>query len=154
MPNPHRSKPYLVTRVGLLLICTGALFSGCATGNEKQYVNRAMAPEDFAFAAKTAEWDSPPVFLKGKAPTLPYAALQHSNFPRHGIVELAYTITAEGRVQDIRILSATHPQYAAGVIHNLKHWRFKPATKDGHPVTAEVRQTFTLDPYPKRAPVV
>ena len=60
-----------------------------------------------------------------------------------GKVRLSFLIGADGRVKSVKILSASHPRFAAAAEKQaLKKWRFIPATRDGQPV--EQWQTITV----------
>ena len=60
----------------------------------------------------------------------------------HGIVVLEATLTIEGAVSDIRVISG-HPLLTDAAIHCLKQWRYEPTLLNGAPVavilTAKVR---------------
>lgn len=60
-----------------------------------------------------------------------------------GTVRLRFLIGADGRVKSVKILSASHPRFAAAAEKQaLKKWRFIPATRDGKAV--EQWQTITV----------
>lgn len=50
-----------------------------------------------------------------------------------GRVELAVTISTEGKPSDVKILSG-HPQLAMGAIDAVKQWTYKPAISAGKPI--------------------
>ncbi len=60
-----------------------------------------------------------------------------------GSVKLRFLIRADGRVKSVKILSASHPRFAAAAEKQaLKKWRFIPATRNGRPV--EQWKTITV----------
>lgn len=72
------------------------------------------------------------------------------NYPRRaqiqkieGTVELEFTITDTGIVEDIVVLSSTNGDYFIdSAITALKRWRFKPKLEAGKPVSQRAIQTF------------
>ncbi len=60
-----------------------------------------------------------------------------------GKVRLSFLIGTDGRVKSVKILSASHPRFAAAAEKQaLRKWRFIPAMRDGQPV--EQWQTITV----------
>lgn len=60
-----------------------------------------------------------------------------------GKVRLTFLIGADGHVKSVKILSASHPRFAAAAEKQaLQKWRFIPATRDGKAV--EEWQTITI----------
>ncbi|PYV82360.1 MAG: energy transducer TonB, partial [Acidobacteria bacterium] len=55
---------------------------------------------------------------------------------REGVVVLYIEITPEGRPQNIQILRRVGLGLDESAQESLRQWTFKPATKDGKPVTA------------------
>jgi TonB family protein len=58
-----------------------------------------------------------------------------------GIVQLTATITKEGDVTNIRILSG-HPLLAQAAKNAFLHWRYRPALVNGQPVAATLPVKF------------
>jgi TonB family protein len=54
---------------------------------------------------------------------------------RQGVVFLYVEITAEGRPQNIQVLRSLGLGLDESALESLRQWTFKPATKDGKPVT-------------------
>lgn len=84
------------------------------------------------FTIVAGDYDTPPVFEGGRAPVFPpklaFAGAQFGN------ATLRYRITVEGRATTPRVVTANHPQFAAGVAHVMPTWRFQPAKRNGVPV--------------------
>ncbi len=55
-----------------------------------------------------------------------------------GVVVLLVTVTLEGRVGNIRLVKSPDQSLSEKAIEAVKEWRFKPATKDGVPLTVMV----------------
>ncbi|MEO8522943.1 MAG: energy transducer TonB, partial [Acidobacteriota bacterium] len=53
----------------------------------------------------------------------------------HGVVHLM--IDATGRVEDVRVIKASHPSYDAAVVRAARQWAFTPASRGGRPVASE-----------------
>lgn len=143
----------LISLVGSL--CLFLFLSACAVApveRDYSHSNETLPPGSFDFSENSSQWDVAPKFVKGKAPMEPKAAMRDANFPRQGHAEIGFTVDLRGDVTDIKVVSATHSQYAAAVIYNLKRWRFTPATKDGVVVEARgtVRWQFDLRPWGER----
>lgn len=80
---------------------------------------------------------------------LPDTAVQ-PDYPRdallrgvEGYVELEFTVTAKGSVEDVAVLdSKPKGEFEGTVRAAIKHWKFKPARQDGKPVDERVRHRF------------
>lgn len=84
------------------------------------------------------DFDEPPVFHSGKAPFFPPTlALKRVE---SGHATISFTVMREGRAVDPAIIDASHPQFAAGIMHVLPSWRFKPARLNA--VAVDVRAAF------------
>jgi TonB family protein len=62
-----------------------------------------------------------------------------------GEVRLAYDIDAEGYVQNLRATYATHPDFLQPALDVAKGWRFRPARKDGKPVSSSREESVFTD---------
>lgn len=63
-----------------------------------------------------------------------------------GTVELSIIISAAGMPQRFTVTKTLDPGLDKNAIEAVRHWRFKPATKDGKPVAtyATIQMTFHL----------
>lgn len=59
-----------------------------------------------------------------------------------GDVILDITITADGKVTDIKLTQSLSPAIDQTVIATVQQWTFRPATKDGQPVASEQELHF------------
>ena len=55
-----------------------------------------------------------------------------------GVVGLNVVIDSRGRVQDVKVVHSQGNDLDVSAINAVKHWRFKPAKKDGVPVPVAV----------------
>ncbi|MDY6943683.1 MAG: TonB family protein [Pseudomonadota bacterium] len=60
-----------------------------------------------------------------------------------GYVDVAFTITKQGRVTDIEVLRAEPPNvFERSALMALRQWRFEPRYRDGRPVEIRAMQRF------------
>lgn len=95
-------------------------------------------PMQAAFAAKTN-----PSLASSVNPVYP-DALWKAGVEGKAVVQA--TISEDGEVAKIELVSADDPAFGESAIAAVKQWRFKPATEDGKPVVSNVRfpLVFTL----------
>jgi protein TonB len=64
-----------------------------------------------------------------------------------GLVIVAITVDSDGNVTDAKIVSGPGYGLEEAALQGIKKFRFKPATKNGEPVSTELkyRYRFTLD---------
>lgn len=55
-------------------------------------------------------------------------------------------MTAEGKVEQIQAVSATHAAFIPASMQAVKKWRYQPAMKNGVPVNCAVRQPLVFVP--------
>lgn len=55
-----------------------------------------------------------------------------------GTVSVSATVNEQGRVDSVVIVHPMNPELNAAAIAAVSHWKFKPATKDGTPITTQV----------------
>ncbi len=61
-----------------------------------------------------------------------------------GSVDVGFTITSKGVVQDPYAVSSTNEAFEQAAIDAVKKWKFKPGLKDGKPVNTKVQITLTF----------
>lgn len=84
------------------------------------------------------------VMTKPLAPDYPPDAQRHGT---EGWVDLAFTVTGNGKVRDVTVLGASPPKvFEAAARSAMKRVRYQPVLKDGKPieVTSKVRVVFRL----------
>lgn len=63
-------------------------------------------------------------------PIYPYP-LEESGL--NGEATVSFVVDTDGAVQDVKVVKATHPLFAAAAAAAVRRWRFVPGKKDGHP---------------------
>ena len=83
--------------------------------------------------------DRQPSAVTRPAPTYPYEARSRGI---EGEVQVSFTVTDRGEVEDVRILRASPPDiFREAVKRGVSRWQFEPATKGGRPVAVRVTTT-------------
>ncbi len=92
--------------------------------------------------------DGPPKPLVGPVPEYPD---KERRGKISGAAKVRFTISQNGRVRDLEMVSATLPAFGEAALAAARLWRFLPKIKDGQPVTsiAELPFTFGLPQTPK-----
>lgn len=86
-----------------------------------------------------ADGVEPAVLMRPHLPSQP----PHTVPPEHvGVLELLVTET--GAVDHVRLISPGDRYHDRMIVAAAKAWRFRPATKDGHPVRSRIRIRVTL----------
>jgi len=106
-------------------------------------VRLAAEHEDRVFDLRDVE--SAPRALARPAPPYPAAARMQRV---EGYVMLEFVVRADGRVEDVRVLTERPPgRFADAAVRAVQRWRFHPARRGGEAVPVRVRQRieFQLD---------
>ena len=83
----------------------------------------------FSSCASQPALNQPPQLLSGSAPMYP-AKLKSEGVG--GLVIVAYDVSAEGTVGNLRIVSSEPPgQFDAAALRAVASWQFKPQIRDG-----------------------
>jgi periplasmic protein TonB len=59
-------------------------------------------------------------------------------------VTAEFTVTADGRTANIRVLEATNPQMVRAAKTAVSQWRFQPAAKSGEPFALKMRAAVSF----------
>jgi periplasmic protein TonB len=62
-----------------------------------------------------------------------------------GKVVMRALLTAEGELQDVRVMSSPDPRLSELAVAAFRKWRYKPATCAGKPVPVEITSTTSFD---------
>lgn len=83
---------------------------------------------------------APPQIISRTAPVYPRMARKRGI---EGRVAVSFTVTAQGKVENIVIEKAEPPQiFEQAVLDSLRQWHFHPATQNGLAVSREMRQVI------------
>lgn len=122
-----------------LLVATPVLAGGQSPGF---LPDRSLDPAKIAVLPTTGA-DQPPKFVSGKTPVYPISLLLSG---KGGSCEIEFTVGTDGRTKDFEVVS--HPgKMADHAIIAISSWIFEPATKDGVPVEARIRQAFAFNTH-------
>lgn len=61
-----------------------------------------------------------------------------------GGVVVLFTVGSDGKVSNPVVAGAPPPELAAIVLNAITQWQFKPAIKNGQPVSVRAQQGFTF----------
>lgn len=69
-----------------------------------------------------------------------------------GVTILEAIVTADGNVEDVRVLKSVNLLLDASAVRAVQQWKYEPAKLDGNPIAVylTVTTTFRLDRSPKR----
>lgn len=60
------------------------------------------------------------------------------------VVEVEIAVSAKGIVEDVQVLRADAPGFAASVTETVMDWKFTPALKNGKPVKSYITVPFQV----------
>ncbi len=128
----------------LTLLFSLALFTGlagCATTTGTAGKVRTGSPLNQEYPTTwITEADQAPILQSGKAPSQPIGEAFASGFAK-----LTFTVTAEGKTENIRVVDSEGSRYFGGNSREaIKYWRYTPAMKDGQPVACDGEITFNF----------
>lgn len=137
--HKRRALPWVTGQVLVVGLCMGlgavAWASQAGSGGSP-----AISAEPFQFAqedAAKAGLERPVTINRMPPPSYPASAFENN---QSGEVVLRVGVDAQGRVSDVRVLSATNPGvFDAASIAAARQWTYHPAMKDGKAVAAAVR---------------
>lgn len=137
--HKRRALPWVTGQVLVVGLCMGlgavAWASQAGSGGSP-----AISAEPFQFAqedAAKAGLERPVTIDRMPPPSYPASAFENN---QSGEVVLRVEVDAQGRVSDVRVLSATNPGvFDAASIAAARQWTYHPAMKDGKAVAAAVR---------------
>jgi protein TonB len=84
----------------------------------------------------------PPQVISKAEPTYPEAARKAR---MEGIVILEAIITAQGNVEDVKVLKSVNPLLDASAVRAVQQWKYKPATLNGRAVRVYLTVTITFN---------
>jgi protein TonB len=83
-----------------------------------------------------------PVLVRNVNPRYPTAAVRSN---QEGWVEVSFTITPEGNVDDVKVIDA-EPRHVfdRAAVEAVSRWKYDPATKDGTPVATQDKRRIVF----------
>lgn len=129
-------------RALLTFITSACLFMpavGFAQGVYTTYATRITQRLDRAQGLKRG---ATPVPISIRYPDYPYE-MERAGVAGKVIAE--FTVTADGQVQDIKVLEAQHPEFSDAVLAAMKTWRFHPLEKMGPGYPSPIRIVAMID---------
>jgi len=75
----------------------------------------------------------PPVPISKSLPPFPRSSAIVVSPNHAGVLDIV--INTEGSVSEVTVRKSIHPQYDRKLVEAVRTWKFKPATKDGQPVS-------------------
>ena len=116
---------------------TATLLLGCASSDPLQPINPVSNEVHFVGVYLTPDQvDTPPVATDQVPPDYP-TAMRRANLDGKALVTLI--VLPNGHPDQVQLVEATHPLFAQAAVDAVQHWRFKPATKNGVAVAAEMQ---------------
>jgi protein TonB len=82
-----------------------------------------------------------PVLSSRVEPQYPEAARKAR---MEGVIILEAIITADGNVEDVRVLKSVNPLLDASAVRAVQQWKYKPATLNGRSVRVYLTVTVTF----------
>jgi protein TonB len=59
-----------------------------------------------------------------------------------GVVEVAFVVTADGKVENARVEGSSHPAFETPALNAVRKWKFEPGVRAGQRVPRKVRITI------------
>src|SRR5215472_6357859 len=84
----------------------------------------------------------PPQLIQKPEPSYPEAARKAR---MEGVVILEAIITAQGTVEDVKVLKSVNPLLDASAVRAVQQWKYKPATLNGRAVRVYLTVTVTFN---------
>jgi len=140
----------LLLSVALLVLSGTPLL--CAAEGEPAKPPAAAQPKPPAKEPELQRLATDPVYSLKEVDQAPIAtSQQQAVYPKtlrtqrlEGSVDVGFTITSKGVVQDPHAVSSTNEAFEQAAIDAVKKWKFKPGMKDGKPVNTKVQVTLTF----------
>lgn len=151
--TPQMVLPTVFMKPWIFLALIAGSFAGCESTDGLQAISPVQNEVRFTGTYVPAgEVDQPPVVTDQTSPDFP-AAMRRARID--GKVIMALIVGENGRAEQIQVEQATHPLFAEAALAAVRHWRFKPAIKNGRPVASsfslpiEFRRDTSTDPVPR-----
>ena len=140
------SSPHLMKTAPLLLAVSALMLAAC----QSEPPRSAIVPPPPTGILSSRQVDKPPQPLRDLPPPRYPANLRRNNISGQAVVR--FIVTHDGRVIDVTVIEATHPQFGDAAAAAVEKWKFAPAIKDGQPIACllTVPIVFNLNSHPRR----
>ena len=100
-------------------------------------------------ATSLASFASVPLFAELQSPTetslvKPTYSYDLRKEEVEGAVLVSYSIDQKGHVSDAAVIGSTNQVFEEPTLSAMRHWKFNPAQKDGHPVSVMAVRLVTF----------
>jgi protein TonB len=119
-------------RIAAFLICGLCLAS---LAQDSTPVKSAESPKK---APTRGVWDGLILPIPTNYPVVDYPKGLPTPSRIEGMVSLWVTVNEQGKVDSVLIAQPMNPDLNAAATAAVSHWKFRPATKDGTPITTQV----------------
>jgi protein TonB len=113
-----------------------------ASGEKARVTTRAGASlpaSGMQAIGPSSAYDVPPKFISGAAPIYPITRLR---LREPGFALVSFVVDETGSTRDFQVEKTNYSFFGTHAIAAIQKWRFRPATKHGHPVSCRVRIPF------------
>ena len=134
--------------LGGLMLATGScatdLTTPAGSAVSASAYNKAIGEQGKAYYCGSGVCDNPPSLVHAITPRYPRAALSEG---RSGVASVTFDIEATGEISNLRLESASYPDFGDAALEAIGTWRYRPATLKGKPVKiGPVRQQIPFQP--------
>ena len=102
----------------------------------------AAAPFDTCKYLRLGPGIRPPKAMKAPIPDYPERARRDK---LTGSVVIAVAISAQGNVEDAKVVRSSNPVFERNAIDTVRQWKFEPASQDGKPVAVQLQTEMTFN---------
>jgi TonB family protein len=115
----------IVTRALLILMFTAA---NQTRGADRPRPEKMQAGAPLEVISQSSQYDVPPKFISGAAPTYPDTARK---LGAPGYAMISFTVDETGGMRDFRLWETNYMFFYANAVAAIQKWRIQPATKHG-----------------------
>ena len=114
------------------LLLAGSMMTPSLAASEAGF-----SPEQKATSCLVSELDAPPKLVEHADPELPQALAG-----KKGLVRVGILIDTDGKVEDLRVLKASHDDFVEPTLEAIRGWVYTTARQEGEPVKARFAVTM------------
>jgi len=106
------------------------------------WMSYALVETEGGYELVVREYHSGPRPIEQTQPDYPVNALETY---KEGWVKVRFTVEASGAVSNPTVVESSHKLFELAAMKAIRHWRFKPETVNGRPVSTEVTQKIDFE---------